>query len=187
MANEAGTERVTSSSRVCVHHPDRVTWVSCGRCGVALCSDCVNHGPVGVRCWDCLHGRSDASASAAVPVGKLMLVCGLASVLGGAVLVAAGIATFAPAPNLLLTMLLGGGLGWLARRTAGRGCPRALVQRLAGLAFGIVWVAGILVLLHFRQQVGSLTLLLYLFIGLRILAGALLCALFTWLLAIDEL
>jgi len=48
---ESITEKKTPT---CYRHPDRETWVTCGRCGKSLCPDCMMHGPVGVRCRECL-------------------------------------------------------------------------------------------------------------------------------------
>ena len=45
----------TIAPHVCYRHANRETRVSCGRCGKYLCPDCVRHGPVGVRCSDCLR------------------------------------------------------------------------------------------------------------------------------------
>ena len=57
----------------CYRHRDRETWVSCGRCGRPLCPDCVRHGPVGVRCDDCLRpARSDELGGEPQRVGVAM-------------------------------------------------------------------------------------------------------------------
>jgi hypothetical protein len=37
----------------CYRHPDRETYVSCGRCEKPICSSCSMMGPVGLRCRDC--------------------------------------------------------------------------------------------------------------------------------------
>ena len=34
----------------CYRHPDRETGVSCSDCGRPICTDCMNFGPVGIRC-----------------------------------------------------------------------------------------------------------------------------------------
>ena len=34
----------------CYRHPDRETGVSCSECGRGICPDCMNFGPVGIRC-----------------------------------------------------------------------------------------------------------------------------------------
>jgi hypothetical protein len=37
----------------CYRHPDRQTWVSCGRCDRPICTSCAMQGPVGLRCKTC--------------------------------------------------------------------------------------------------------------------------------------
>jgi hypothetical protein len=37
----------------CYRHPDRETYVSCGRCDRPICSSCSMMGPVGLRCREC--------------------------------------------------------------------------------------------------------------------------------------
>jgi hypothetical protein len=45
---------------VCYRHPDRETYVSCGRCERPICSGCAMMGPVGLRCRQC--GKPPRSA-----------------------------------------------------------------------------------------------------------------------------
>lgn len=40
-------------AQVCYRHPDRQTWVSCGRCDRPICTSCAMQGPVGLRCKTC--------------------------------------------------------------------------------------------------------------------------------------
>lgn len=37
----------------CYRHPERETWVRCGRCDRPICPKCAMQGPVGFRCRDC--------------------------------------------------------------------------------------------------------------------------------------
>jgi hypothetical protein len=37
----------------CYRHPDRETWVRCGRCDRPICPKCAMQGPVGLRCKQC--------------------------------------------------------------------------------------------------------------------------------------
>jgi hypothetical protein len=37
----------------CYRHPDRETWVRCGRCDRPICTKCAMQGPVGFRCRNC--------------------------------------------------------------------------------------------------------------------------------------
>ena len=45
---------------VCYRHPDRETYVSCGRCERPMCTGCAMIGPVGLRCRDCGKAPRDA-------------------------------------------------------------------------------------------------------------------------------
>ena len=37
----------------CHWHPDRETGLSCGNCGKPICTECMRHHPVGIRCKEC--------------------------------------------------------------------------------------------------------------------------------------
>lgn len=43
---------------VCPRHPDRVSYVSCQRCGRPTCPECQRSAAVGVQCVDCVHEAS---------------------------------------------------------------------------------------------------------------------------------
>ncbi|UCH34689.1 MAG: hypothetical protein JSV65_19575 [Armatimonadota bacterium] len=45
-----------STETTCHYHPGRAAFVRCGACGKPLCPECVNHGPVGTRCIECMYG-----------------------------------------------------------------------------------------------------------------------------------
>jgi hypothetical protein len=47
----------------CYRHPDRETWVRCGRCDQPICTGCAMQGPVGLRCKTCGKPARDALAS----------------------------------------------------------------------------------------------------------------------------
>jgi hypothetical protein len=47
----------------CYRHPDRETWVRCGRCDQPICTGCAMQGPVGLRCKTCGTPSRDALAS----------------------------------------------------------------------------------------------------------------------------
>ena len=48
---------------VCPRHPDRVSYVSCQRCGRPTCPDCQRSAAVGVQCVDCVRESSKAVPS----------------------------------------------------------------------------------------------------------------------------
>lgn len=50
-------------SPVCPRHPDRVSYVSCQRCGRPACPECQRSAAVGVQCVDCVRETSKAVAS----------------------------------------------------------------------------------------------------------------------------
>ena len=47
----------------CFRHPDRETWIRCGRCDKPICVKCGMMGPVGMRCKDCGKLRNDPLTS----------------------------------------------------------------------------------------------------------------------------
>ena len=47
----------------CYRHPDRETWVRCGRCDQPICTGCAMQGPVGLRCKTCGKPSRDALTS----------------------------------------------------------------------------------------------------------------------------
>nr|WP_207343761.1 rhomboid family intramembrane serine protease [Arthrobacter sp. E3] len=48
---------------VCPRHPDRVSYVSCQRCGRPTCPDCQRSAAVGVQCVDCVRETNKAVSS----------------------------------------------------------------------------------------------------------------------------
>lgn len=42
----------------CYRHPDRLTRISCVRCGKSICHECMVAAPVGFQCPDCVAGAS---------------------------------------------------------------------------------------------------------------------------------
>jgi len=63
----------------CYRHPDRETWVRCGRCDQPICPRCAMQGPVGFRCRECGRPAYDPLTS----FTPLQIVGGLAIALGG--------------------------------------------------------------------------------------------------------
>ena len=53
----------STGAPVCPRHPDRVSYVSCQRCGRPTCPDCQRSAAVGVQCVDCVRETSKAIPS----------------------------------------------------------------------------------------------------------------------------
>ncbi|WP_083980090.1 rhomboid family intramembrane serine protease [Demequina salsinemoris] len=53
----------TAMEPVCPRHPDRVSYVSCQRCGRPTCPECQTPAPVGIICVDCARQARQQSRS----------------------------------------------------------------------------------------------------------------------------
>src|SRR3954451_6627924 len=72
----------------CYRHPDRETWVRCGRCDRPICVKCSIQGPVGFRCRDCGLMKNDPlttfrPAQLGLAVGVSLLAGTVAGVIAG--------------------------------------------------------------------------------------------------------
>ncbi|HET9416369.1 MAG TPA: hypothetical protein VFP30_02400 [Candidatus Limnocylindria bacterium] len=116
----------------CYRHPDRETWVRCGRCDQPICSRCAMQGPVGFRCREC--GRPARDPLTSLRPSQLAIGLGI-SVLGGIVvgLFSTRIGFF----GLLLAWLLGGVIADAVIRLIGfkRG-PRMMAALFGGILVG---------------------------------------------------
>jgi hypothetical protein len=128
----------------CQRHPANETALTCGRCGVSICPECLVHTPGGIRCPDCAQLRRPpmyelATRDLALAVG---IAVALAAPLGflGAILVppsrAGGFFL------LIIALLAGSGAGAVVaesihRVTGKRGRTLQLVA-LAGIAAAAV-------------------------------------------------
>jgi hypothetical protein len=92
-----------SLPRRCVNHPDRETYIACGRCERPFCPDCLIQTPAGQRCYECAGVRRDyaqrnfarrliqalgasaAGAAIAGLLGSILFVVFVAAATGGAV------------------------------------------------------------------------------------------------------
>jgi hypothetical protein len=64
MTTDAVTADLTEPPPLyCYRHPDRETWVRCGRCDQPICTGCAMQGPVGLRCKTCGKPSRDALTS----------------------------------------------------------------------------------------------------------------------------
>lgn len=116
----------------CYRHPDRETWVRCGRCDQPICSRCAMQGPVGFRCREC--GRPARDPLTSIRPSQLATGLGI-SLLGGIVigLVGGRIGFF----GLLLTWFAGGVIADSVIRFVGfkRG-PRMMAALFGGIVVG---------------------------------------------------
>nr|WP_104111686.1 MULTISPECIES: rhomboid family intramembrane serine protease [unclassified Arthrobacter] len=53
----------STGAPVCPRHPDRVSYVSCQRCGRPACADCQRSAAVGIQCVDCVREASKSVPS----------------------------------------------------------------------------------------------------------------------------
>jgi len=142
----------------CYRHPDRETWVSCGRCGKPLCTDCMMHGPVGIRCRECLlpqgqgvglgAGIVDPEDLRKALIAGAMLACAWAVVIFG-LSAYLGIYAFRwLPPNYLLAGIAGATVGWLIRDRC-HGMWNQTTTRTAlllGLAIPLLAAVGVILL-----------------------------------------
>lgn len=122
----------------CYRHPDRETWVRCGRCDQPICMKCAMDGPVGLRCKTCGKPTRDALASMR---STQILVAAVLALGGGAIVGYAGsaIGFF----GLVVAFFGGGIIAEVIDRAIGikRG-PRILMIAVPGiLAGGLVGLA----------------------------------------------
>ncbi|HVG97017.1 MAG TPA: hypothetical protein VNK05_08955 [Chloroflexota bacterium] len=126
--------------RRCTIHPDRETYVACGRCERPFCPECLIQTPAGQRCYECAGVRRDYAQRAFVrrlaqAFGVIALGGGIAAVLPGIIfvlfagLIAGGAAGQGLSPLVnrrtrrriyllgLLVLLAGAVLGWVVAQT----------------------------------------------------------------------
>ncbi|MEI6520678.1 MAG: hypothetical protein WCO98_11675 [bacterium] len=129
------TTNYTQNEQTCYRHPDRITAVSCGKCGKPLCPDCINHGPVGIRCIDCLRPSNGRVTGMHAPVAvdqarwvTLILVIIFAGIIGKISSIIP-IINFSetlkasisiPGPNLFISMIAGFIVGYIIWRIVGK-------------------------------------------------------------------
>ena len=67
----------------CYRHPDRETWVRCGRCDQPICTRCAMQGPVGLRCRTC--GKPSRDALTSLKPNQIAIALAVATGLGAVV------------------------------------------------------------------------------------------------------
>lgn len=134
----------------CYRHPDRETYISCGRCDRPICTRCAMQGPVGFRCKKCGTLAND-------PLTKMsatQIVLGFAVAAGGGAvsgLIAGQFSIF----GIFIAFFAGGITAEAVTRVTGykRG-PLMLGIVLGGIVAGTL-VGAVLSALYFASQLGS--------------------------------
>jgi hypothetical protein len=111
------------AKQYCYRHPDRETYVRCGRCDRPICTRCTMQGPVGLRCKQCGKPAFDPLTS----FKPQQLVLGTSAALAGGLLIG----------------LIGAQIGWFSLIVAffGGGIIAEAVRRLTGYKQGPVMLS----------------------------------------------
>jgi hypothetical protein len=140
--------------RRCTNHPDRETYIACGRCERPFCPDCLIQSPAGQRCYECAGVRRDYAQRA---FARRLLQA------FGAIVLGAGIAGLYPALFVVLFagLIAGGAAGQslsplVNRRTRARVYLLGLLALLGGALIG--WVAGTTLGLSMRVPLSQIPL-----------------------------
>ena len=145
----------------CANHPSVETLVSCSNCGKPICTDCMVHAPVGVKCREC--ARMPRSALVRLKPARAAMAIGAA--LGTAL--GAGIAKGALANTGFgfLGLLVAFGIGVLMAEVVTRASgyyrgPEAGVIAAVGsvLSYVIAWQAVPILDSHARLSTNWITL-----------------------------
>jgi len=136
----------------CYRHPDRETYVRCGRCDQPICTGCAMQGPVGMRCKKCgTPSRDPLTMMTPQQLALGGLVALGAGTIGGFIGIQMGF-FFA----LCLGPFAGGFISEAVQRVTGykRGLRiKALV--LGGILVGVLIAAAIYVQMTFGAYVGE--------------------------------
>ena len=134
----------------CYRHPDRETWVRCGRCDQPICTRCAMQGPVGLRCRTC--GKPSRDALASLKPNQIAIGLAVAGGLGAVVgYFGAQFGFF----MLVLGFFAGTIIAEALDRTIGikRG-PRILAIAIAGIAIGGMLGASLSLVSLWRELLG---------------------------------
>lgn len=90
---------------VCPRHPDRISYVTCQRCGRPVCPECQRPAPVGIQCVDCVREEAERR-------GPLLNRLGFVTA-GGTPVVTYALIIANVAAYFIGPMLAGGRLRWI--------------------------------------------------------------------------
>jgi hypothetical protein len=140
--------------RHCTNHPERETYVACGRCERPFCPDCLIQSPAGQRCYECAGVRRDYAQRAFAR--RLLQAFGV-------IALGAGVAALFPAIFVVLFagLIAGGAAGQslsplVNRRTRRRVYLLGLLALFGGALLG--WVVGSTLGLSMRVPLGQIPL-----------------------------
>ena len=130
---DAAAQGADEAALRCYRHPERETYISCGRCERPICTRCAMQGPVGFRCRQC--GKPSFDPLTSLTPGQLAVGGGIA-LAGGVVSGLAGAVGFF---GLCAALFIGGAAAEAIRRTVGyKQGPMVSVLVFGGLLLGAV-------------------------------------------------
>jgi hypothetical protein len=144
------TQVADDGAMYCYRHPDRETYVRCGRCDRPICTSCAMQGPVGFRCKQCGTLANDPLTK----IAPTHAVLGTAVAFAGGVvigLITAGLGWF----TIFVSFFAGGVISEAVIRVTGykRG-PMILAIVFGGIAAGAIVGIGVATLVLFNQLAG---------------------------------
>jgi MFS family permease len=135
----------------CANHPNVETLVSCSTCGKPICTDCMVHAPVGVKCRDC--ARMPRSALVRLKPQKAAMA--IAATLGAALLIGVALAALNGTGfgffGFLIAFAVGAVMAEIVTRTSGyyRGRESGIIAAAGSLlAYVVAWQAVPLLYTH---------------------------------------
>ena len=146
----------------CYRHPERETYVSCTECGRGICPECMNFGPVGIRCPDhaSATGRAPSPKRAARRAGTSLSMRG-PYVTQALIGINVGV--------YLLQLLMGAGLsartGWIYEHGVLVSSAIDSSGQLVGVAEGEWWRLITAAFLHYGPLHLGMNMLVLWFIG----------------------
>jgi hypothetical protein len=140
----------------CANHPNVETLVSCSSCGKPICTDCMVHAPVGVKCRDCAR----MPRSALVRLKPQKAAVAIAATLGAALLIGVALAALNGTGfgffGFLIAFGVGAVMAEIVTRTSGyyRGRESGAIAAAGSLlAYVVAWQA--VPLLYAHTHLGS--------------------------------